>query len=117
MNFDLLRSNILVQMFQPSVAGSDKLQYDHTVRKLVSTIFLQLCRSLPAKSSSVFQYVKETACTLNKTGSKYCFVLSLKKSMLFMLFELLYNFLQALHLNSWNQMPFTFHTENLFPYQ
>jgi len=38
MNFDLPHSTILIQMCQPYVAGSDKLQYDHVVRKLASAI-------------------------------------------------------------------------------
>jgi hypothetical protein len=117
MNFDLQYSTILIRMCQPSVAGSDKLQYDHAVRKLASTILLLSCRSLSAQSSSVFHQVKETACMLNTCGSKYCFVLS-SKVFAFYAFCSYYVFLlQALCSNFWNQMPYIFHIENLFLYQ
>jgi len=44
-------------MFQPSVAGSDELQYDHTVRKLASTILLLLCTSLSAQTRENLTYL------------------------------------------------------------
>jgi len=54
---------------------------------------------------------------LNTAGSNFCFVLSSKVYAFYAFCSYYVFLLQALCSNSWNQMPYTFRIENLFPYQ